>query len=195
MALSSLAVSLAAAMLLYYLYTQRGDRELLAAALIFLVIGVTDLFILMAVLAQAYNADERLALRLVSAISPKSYGTVLDTSGGIVLSMQVEQGILAIRVSNREVDAILVESPRHVKTLRWPLIPIALIRHPYKPRVALVFTRCSFKSGSGEGRMRLPSPFRRELWEVEGKIRYAFKYCPFEVGDRDLDEVLSAVGV
>lgn len=193
-ALSSLAASLAAAMLLYYLYTLKGDRELLAAAVIFLVIGVFDVFILTAVLAQAYNAAERLALRVVSAVSPKSYGAALDASGGIVLSMQVEQGILAVRVSNREVDAVLVESPRHVRTLRWPLVPVALVRHQYKPRVALVFTRCSFKSGSSEGKVRLPSPFRRELWEVEGRVRYAFKHRPFEVGDRDLDEVLRAVG-
>jgi hypothetical protein len=79
-ALSSLGVSLAASMLLYYLYTLRGDRELLAAAVIFLVIGVVDSFILTAVLAQAYNAAERLALKIVSTVSPKSYGAALDAS-------------------------------------------------------------------------------------------------------------------
>jgi hypothetical protein len=109
--------------------------------------------------------------------------------------MQVEQGILAVRVSNRDVDVVLVESPRQVRTLRWPLIPVALIRYPYKPRMVLAFAKCSYMSGSGEGRVRLPSPFRRELWEVEGRVRYAFKYCPFQVEDRDLDEVLGAVGL
>jgi hypothetical protein len=47
---------------------------------IFLVIGVVDSFILTAVLAQAYNAAERLALKIVSTVSPKSYGAALDAS-------------------------------------------------------------------------------------------------------------------
>ncbi len=193
-ALSSLLIAMTASALLYYLYTVKGDKELLAAALIFLVIGVMDVFIMSAVLDQALSTVRSLAVKLVSKVSPRSYGIAVDASLAMVVSMEVPGGVLAARVGGKGVEVLLVESPRVLAVKPWPGIPLRLIKYSFAPKPKLTFTRCLFKSGSRDARVYIPSPSRREIWLVEGTVRYAFKYCPYQIGERDLEEVLVAIG-
>ena len=179
--------------MLYHLYTVKGERGLLAAAVLVLAMGFVDALILPALLGESLGRVARLA-SLAAAAAPGRYGVAVEAPGFAVVSMEVPGGLAAVRVGGYLVEGVRVESPRLAGVSRWPRVPLGLLRPPTRPggpRRA----GCPLETHTAEGAAVLPDPASRRLLRVEGLVRYAGKRCDRPLDPRDVEEVLGALGL